>query len=75
MSATGGKDDLYAIDLSAAKWRKSRYSNAGNQCVEITDLPGGGVAIRDSKNPAFPALRYTAKEWDAFRKGVLTGEL
>ncbi|KAK1180482.1 DUF397 domain-containing protein [Streptomyces sp. NBS 14/10] len=75
MSTPGRKDDLYAIDLSAAKWRKSRYSNAGNQCVEITDLPGGGIAIRDSKNPAFPALRYTAEEWDAFRKGVRSGEL
>jgi hypothetical protein len=75
VSTTGRKDDLYAIDLSAARWRKSRFSNGGNQCVEITDLPGGGVALRDSENPGFPALRYTAEEWDAFRKGVLSGEL
>ncbi|MFI0736084.1 DUF397 domain-containing protein [Streptomyces sp. NPDC021225] len=69
------KDDLYAIDLSAAPWRKSSFSDGGNGCIEMTDLPRGGVAIRDSKNPAFPALRYTAAEWDAFRKGVLSGEL
>ncbi|MCP9209239.1 DUF397 domain-containing protein [Streptomyces cucumeris] len=75
MSITGRKDDLYDIDLSTAPWRKSSFSDGANGCVEITDLPGGGVALRDSKNPDFPALRYTAAEWDAFRKGVLSGEL
>lgn len=69
------KEDLYAVDLSAAAWRKSSFSNGGEHCIEITDLPGGGVALRDSKNPGFPALRYTAEEWDAFRKGVVAGEL
>lgn len=41
----------------------------------MTDLPGGGVAIRDSKNPTRPALCYTAEEWEAFRKGVISGAL
>jgi hypothetical protein len=69
------KDDLYAIDLSGAAWRKSRASAGSENCVEITDLPGGAIALRDSKNPAFPALRYTAAEWAAFREGILAGEL
>ena len=69
------KEDLYAVDLSAAEWRKSSFSNGGEQCVEIADLPGGGVALRDSKNPSLPALRYTIDEWDAFRKGVIAGDL
>jgi hypothetical protein len=69
------KSELYAVDLTDAKWRKSPASNGGEGCVEITDLPGGGVAVRDSKNPSFPALRYTAEEWDAFRKGVAAGHL
>ena len=71
MNIPSRKDDLYAIDLSDAVWRKSSYSNGGEQCVEIADLPGGGVAVRDSKNPSFPALRYTADEWAAFRQGVI----
>ncbi|WKX72114.1 DUF397 domain-containing protein [Streptomyces sp. XD-27] len=75
MSSTGRKDDLYAIDLSTAQWRKSPFSDGGNQCVEITDLPGGAVAIRDSKNPERPALRYTAEEWTAFRRAVIEGAL
>lgn len=73
MSNIDRKDDLYAIDLSAAQWRTSPYSNGGEQCVEITDLPGGGVALRDSKNVALPALRYSAAEWQAFRQGVIDG--
>ncbi|MCC3768174.1 DUF397 domain-containing protein [Streptomyces sp. UNOC14_S4] len=69
------KEDLYALDLSGAAWRKSPASNGGEHCVEITDLPGGGMAIRDSKNPDRPDLRYTAAEWTAFRSGVLSGAL
>ncbi|MFD8997332.1 DUF397 domain-containing protein [Streptomyces abikoensis] len=69
------KEDLYALDLSRATWRKSPDSNGGEHCVEITDLPGGGVAVRDSKNPDRPDLRYTADEWNAFRSGVINGSL
>ncbi|MGI5337676.1 DUF397 domain-containing protein [Streptomyces sp. CA-181903] len=67
------KEDLYALDLSGAEWRNA--SNGGNQCVEIADLPGGGVAVRDSKNPDRTDLRYTAEEWAAFRSGMLNGTL
>jgi hypothetical protein len=75
VSSTSRKDDLYGIDLSGAAWRKSSYSSGGEQCVEITDLPGGGVAIRDSKHPEREPLRYTADEWHAFRRGVIEGAL
>ncbi|MEU5900319.1 DUF397 domain-containing protein [Streptomyces venezuelae] len=69
------KDDLYALDLSGATWRKSSYSNGGEHCIEVTGLPGGGIALRDSKNPERTPLRYTAEEWAAFRKGVIDGAL
>ncbi len=32
------------------------------------------VAVRDSKNPAGPALIFTAAEWDAFVGGAKGGE-
>lgn len=73
--STTAKADLYAQDLSHAQWRKSPYSVGEGQCVEIADLPGGGVALRDSKNTHLPALRYTAEEWQAFRRGVIDGAL
>ena len=71
----GRKDDLYALDLSAATWRKSPRSNGGEGCVEITDLPDGGVAVRDSVYPSQPPLRYTADEWRFFRESLISDEL
>jgi hypothetical protein len=54
-------------------WRKSTYS--GNDgCVEVADLPGGGRAVRDSKNPSAGMLTFTPGEWDAFLKGARAGE-
>jgi hypothetical protein len=32
-------------------WRKSSYSGENGACIEIADLPDGGAAMRDSKNP------------------------
>jgi hypothetical protein len=62
-------------DLTNAKWRKSRRSNGngGNNCVEVAFLDDG-VAVRDSKDKAGPALIFTPGEWDAFLGGVRDGE-
>jgi hypothetical protein len=62
------------IDLSGAVWRKSTRSNAGGDCVEVAQLPDGGRAVRDSKNPTGPILRFTAKEWATFIGGTKDGE-
>ncbi|MDH2425897.1 DUF397 domain-containing protein [Sphaerisporangium sp. TRM90804] len=61
-------------ELTTAKWIKSSYSsdNGGN-CVEIAVLSGGRVGVRDSKNPAGPALVLTGDAWHAFRGGVERG--
>ncbi|MYV98207.1 DUF397 domain-containing protein [Streptomyces sp. SID3343] len=69
------KTDLYAHDLTAATWRKSSASAGEGECFEVTDLPGGGKAVRDSKNPGRGDLRFTAAEWAAARAGFLAGEL
>lgn len=56
-------------------WRKaSASSDQGGNCVEVADLPGGGQAVRDSKDPDGPMLRFTAAEWAAFSSGVRAGE-
>ncbi|MFI0966661.1 DUF397 domain-containing protein [Streptomyces sp. NPDC021080] len=69
------KAELYAYDLSAATWRKASASAGENNCVEIAELPGGGRAVRDSKNPEREPLCFTASEWAAFRAGVFADEL
>lgn len=55
-------------------WRKSSYSKPAGNCVELAELPDGGVAMRDSKNPLGSVLRFTATEWSAFAHGWATGE-
>ena len=54
-------------------WFKSRASAAGN-CVEVAHLPGGGVAVRDSKDRAKAPHVYTRSEWEAFLVGAKNGE-
>ncbi|MFF7214694.1 DUF397 domain-containing protein [Streptomyces sp. NPDC008238] len=68
------KADLYRRDLAEARWVKSSKSPYRETCVEVAELAGGAVAIRDSENADLPPLRFTAEEWTAFREGVRDGE-
>jgi hypothetical protein len=65
--------DPYAHDLTFATWRKSSASAAEGDCVEVTDLPSGGKAIRDSKSATMAPLRLTSSSWLAFRQAVREG--
>ncbi|WP_280269806.1 DUF397 domain-containing protein [Nocardia wallacei] len=62
--------DVNNTDLSAAVWRKSTRSSASRDCVEVAFLPSGVVGVRDSKDPAGPALLFSPAEWDAFTTAV-----
>lgn len=63
------------VDTATLVWRKSARSNGGGgNCVEVAELPDGGRAVRDSKNPDGPALFFTPGEWSAFTGGVKDGE-
>jgi len=54
-------------------WRKATASGA-NGCIEVAPLPDGGVAIRDSKDPAGPVLSFTRHEWLSFLDGLRKNE-
>jgi len=58
-----------------ASWVKSSFSFANGNCVEVAELPGGSVGIRDSRDPGGPVLRFTRAEWAAFLGGAQRGEL
>jgi hypothetical protein len=45
------------------KWRKSSYSTAQSNCVEVARNVPGTVAVRDSKDPGGPILRFAPDEW------------
>lgn len=63
-------------DPSTLTFQKSTFSGGnGGGCVEVAELPEGGRAVRDSKeNGAGPVIWFTATEWNAFLRGVKSGE-
>jgi hypothetical protein len=60
-------------DQGNLRWFKSSASAIGN-CVEVAHLPGGGVAVRDTKDRGKAAHVYTSGEWEAFLVGAKNGE-
>ncbi|MEU4641212.1 DUF397 domain-containing protein [Micromonospora sp. NPDC023814] len=55
------------MDMTGAHWRKSsRSSTNGGACVEVADNLPGVVGVRDSKDPAGPALTFPLTAWRAF---------
>jgi len=58
----------------APEWHKSTFSLANGECVEVADLGGGVIGLRDSKDPDSPVLRFTRAEMNAFLRGVDAGE-
>jgi hypothetical protein len=57
-------------DLHDVRWLRSSYSTGANNCVE-TARPSGGpgaglLAVRDSKDPAGPALLFSPGSWAGF---------
>lgn len=67
------KDELYALDISGVEWLGAPGTAEDEERVEIAYLPGGGVAMRSSKDTE-TVLRYTKAEWDAFVLGARDGE-
>lgn len=59
---------------SGVHWVKSSLSFSNGNCVEVADLPGGGIGVRHSKHPEDAVLRFTPGEWQAFLGGVRNGE-
>jgi len=62
-------------NLGQAEWRKSSYSGGTGNCVEVASNLPGVVAVRDSKDPAGPALILTPAAWRALTRKIQNGEL
>lgn len=65
---------MLASELGEVRWQKSWRSNPNGECVELAALPGGEIAMRNSRFPAGPVLLYTRAEITAFLAGAKDGE-
>lgn len=57
----------------STRWRKSRYSGAVGNCVELAPLAGDEIAVRNSRNPRGPALVYSGVDMSGFLALVKEG--
>lgn len=64
------------MTTAQTRWRKSSFSqsNGEDDCVEVAFLPGGEVAVRDTKARSRAPHVHTAAAWAAFLAGVRAGE-
>jgi Domain of unknown function (DUF397) len=60
-------------DVDSLAWFKSSYSAGNGNCVEVA-FAGSAVALRDSKDPAGPVLRFSPNTWRGFVASVRAGE-
>jgi hypothetical protein len=56
-------------------WRKSSYSGGQGNCVEVAYMPDTSQAVRDSKDPSGPVLRFSADSWRTFIGAVKSGRI
>ncbi|MEU7055901.1 DUF397 domain-containing protein [Streptomyces sp. NPDC046197] len=59
-----------STDLHGVRWLRSSYSTGANNCVETASPCSGPraglLAVRDSKDPAGPALLFSPESWAGF---------
>jgi Domain of unknown function (DUF397) len=53
-------------------WVKSTRSTSNGNCVEVAGT-ATGVAVRDSKDPDGPVLRFSTDAWRGFLDDVRSG--
>jgi hypothetical protein len=66
------RNGMPAAVLGSDGWHKP-WSDNGGACLEAKKLPGGRVALRQSTDPASPALILESEEIRAFIDGAKAG--
>jgi hypothetical protein len=67
-------DGVPAALLWVIEWTKSSHSIPDGNCVEVAELTGGRVGVRNSRHPGGPALVYPRTEVAVFVQAVKDGE-
>ena len=66
-------DATLAAELLRADWRKSAHSNPSGNCVELTRLRAGQVAVL-TRHPGGPVLICAPDEIAALIRGAKDGQ-
>src|SRR5262245_28241472 len=67
----GSPRGISADDLARAHWRKSSWSAYNGNCVEVADLGGRRIGIRDTQDAGLgPVLVFGHAAWRSFLDGV-----
>ncbi len=67
---TERRREMTVVGSSRAVWRKSSYSGANGNCVEVACHVPDVVAVRDSNDPGGPELAFSPQQWKAFTRAV-----
>jgi hypothetical protein len=67
-------DGMPATLLWEIRWTKSSHSNPYGNCVEVAELAGGKIAVRNSRHPGGSALFSPRAAMAAFVQAVKEGE-
>lgn len=55
-----------AADFAQVTWRKSSWSSYNGNCVEVAELGGQLVGVRDTKDAGGPVLVLGRAAWRSF---------
>ena len=57
---------MRSVNRIATTWRKSSYSAACGDCVEVGHLANGHIGVGDTKDASEAALGFTSIQWQTF---------
>jgi Domain of unknown function (DUF397) len=60
--------------MNDSTWRKSSYSSAQGNCVEVCTSQPGVVAVRDSKDRYGHEITVSDQAWSALVQRIKQGE-
>lgn len=62
--------------FTQATWRKSSWSSFNGNCVEVAELRGARIGVRDTKDRGLgPVLLFEGAAWRSFVDSVKNGGL
>ena len=69
-----GPEEPPVTDVARATWRKSSWSTYNGNCVEVAELSGDLIGVRDTKDAgAGPVLLFSGAAWRSFVTRVKNG--